>query len=186
MLRRAIATGLGVVLVAGCGISGDFRRDPGYAAFDAADELAERREVGLSLGPAPLALARLFVENEEPEIGAILRELRAVRVYVYEDLPDDERTGQQLRGIESGLLDEGWRAIAKIRDGSDRVSVLLRPGESGRTHGVAVIVQDSNEVVLVNLIGNVRLDLLSAYMAELNIDTPKLDIDPKTFETRVR
>jgi hypothetical protein len=32
----------------------------------------------------------------------------------------------------------------------------------------------------------VRLDLLSAYMAELNIDTPKLDIDPKTFETRVR
>jgi hypothetical protein len=186
MLTRAIATGLGALLLAGCGISGDFRRDPGYAAFDAAGDFAEHREVGLSLGPAPLALARLFVDEEEPEIGAILRELRAVRVYVYEGLPDDENTGQRLRGIESGLLEGGWRAVAKIRDGSDRVSVLLRPGESGRTHGVAVIVQDSKDVVLVNLIGNVRLDLLSQYMAELNVDTPKFDIDPKTLETRVR
>jgi hypothetical protein len=186
MLARATAIGLGALLLAGCGISGDFRRDPGYAAFDAADGLAEHREVGLSLGPAPLALARLFVDEQEPEIGAMLKELRAVRVYVYENLPDDERTGQRLRGIESELLDGGWRTIAKVRDGSDRVSVLWRPGENGRTHGVAVIVQEPNEAVLVNLIGNVRLDLLSQYMAELNVRTPKLDIDPETFETRVR
>jgi hypothetical protein len=181
MLARAIAIGFTALLLAGCGLSGDFRRDPGYAAFDAADGLAEHREVGLSLGPAPLALARLFVDEQEPEIGEILRELRAVRVYVYEGIADDERTGQQLRGIEAGLLDGGWRAVAKIREGSDRVSVLLRPGESGRTHGVAVIVQDASDVVLVNLIGNVRLDLLSQYMAELDVDTPKIDIDPKTF-----
>jgi hypothetical protein len=175
-----------LLLLAGCGISGNFRHDPGYAAFDSQGTLAEHRKLGLSLGPAPLALARLFLDDEEPDLGAILRDLRAVRVYVYEGLPDDERTGQQLRGIESGLLDEGWRAIATIRDGADRVSILLRPGENGRTRGMAVIVQDPQDVVLVNLIGNVRLDLFAEYMAELDVDTPHIDIDPQTLEARVR
>jgi hypothetical protein len=186
MRTRVIATGVGALLLAGCGISGNFRHDPGYAAFDSAGTLAEHREIGLSLGPAPLALARLFLNDEEPDLGAILQELRAVRVYVYEGLPDDEQTGQQLLGIESGLLDEGWRAIAKIHDGDDRVSILLRPGDNGRMRGMAVIVQEPTEVVLVNLIGNVRLDLFSAYMAELDVDTPAIDIDPETLEARVR
>jgi hypothetical protein len=186
MLARVIAAGLGALLLTGCGISGNFRHDPGYAAFDSQGELAEHREFGLSLGPAPLALARLFLDKEEPDLREFLQELRAVRVYVYEGLEDDDRTGQQLRGIESGLLDDGWRAIAKVRDGADRVSILLRPNDDGGTHGLAVIVQEPTEVVLVNLIGNVRLELFSEYMAELNVDTPKIDIDPETLEARVR
>lgn len=186
MLARAIALGLGASLLAGCGISGDFRRDPGYAAFDSAGALAEHREVGLSLGPAPLALARLFLDDEEPDLGAILKELRAVRVYVYEGIPDEEGMARQLQGIQSDLIDDGWRTIATIREDASRVSVLLRPDGDGRTHGMAVIVQEPTEVVLVNLIGNVRLDLFAEYMAELDVDTPKIDIDPKTFEARVR
>ena len=186
MLARAIAAGLSALLLAGCGISGNFRRDLGYAAFDSRGAFAQHRELGLSLGPAPLALARLFLNDEEPELGAILQDLRAVRVYVYEGVPDDEHTGQRLRGIESDLLDDGWRAIAKIRDGADRVSILLRPGDHGRMHGLAVIVQEPSEVVLVNLIGNVRLDLFAEYMAELDVEMPHIDIDPRTLKARVR
>jgi hypothetical protein len=186
MLARAITAGFGALLLAGCGISGNFRQDPGYAAFDSHGSLAEHRDFGLSLGPAPLALARLFLDDEDPELGAALKELRGVRVYVYEGVADDDDTGRQLRGIESGLLDDGWRAIAKVRDGSDRVSILLRPGDNGRLHGMAVIVQEPTEVVLVNLIGNVRIDLFSEYMADLDVDAPKIDIDPETLEARVR
>jgi hypothetical protein len=186
MLARAIAIGLGALLLAGCGISGNFRQDLGYAAFGSPEALAEHREFGLSLGPTPLALARMFLDDEEPELGAILKELRAVRVYVYEGIPDGEHMVQHLRDIESGLLDDGWVAIAKVRDGTDRVSVLLRPDDNGRTHGMAVIVQEPTEVVLVNLIGNVRLDLFSEYMAELDVDTPRIDIDPQTLEARIR
>jgi hypothetical protein len=51
---------------------------------------------------------------------------------------------------------------------------------------MAVIVQDPTEVVLVNLIGNVRLDLFAEYMAELDVEMPRIDIDPQTLEARVR
>ena len=63
---------------------------------------------------------------------------------------------------------------------------MLRPDDNGRNHGMAVIVQDPTEVVLVNLIGNVRLDLFGEYMAELDIDAPPIEIDPQTLEARVR
>jgi hypothetical protein len=185
MLARALALGLGALLLTGCGVSGNFRQDPGYAAFGSTEALADQREFGLSLGPAPLALARLFLDDEEPNLGAILQELRAVRVYVYDGIPDDERMARHLRGIESELVDDGWLAIAKVRDGADRVSVLLRPDGNGRNHGLAVIVQEPTEVVLVNLIGNVRLDLFSEYMTELNVDAPQIDIDPETLEARL-
>ena len=186
MRARAIATGLVALLLAGCGVSGNFRHDPGYASFGAVGALAEHQELGLSLGPAPLALARLFLDDGEPELGAILKDLRAVRVYVYDGLADGEGMVQHLHDVESELVDDGWLAIAKIRDGTDRVSVLLRPGEDGRNRGMAVIVQEPTEVVLVNLIGNVRLDLFTEYMAEIAVDTPLIDIDPETFEARVR
>jgi hypothetical protein len=181
MLARSSALGFGALLLAGCGITGDYRRDPGYAAFDSAAAFAEHREVGLSLGPTPLALARWVADEEDPRAGAILAELRAVRVYVYEGIPDSERMTKHLRGIESGLLDDGWRSVATVREDDSRVSVLLRPNGSGGSHGLAVIVQEPKELVLVNLIGNVRLDLVADYMAELDIDTPKIVIDPQTL-----
>ena len=49
-----------------------------------------------------------------------------------------------------------------------------------------MIVQDAQEVVLVNLIGNVRLDLFADYMAELDVDTPGIEIDPQTLAARVQ
>ena len=38
----------------------------------------------------------------------------------------------------------------------------------------------------MNLIGNVRLDLFADYMAELDIDTPEIEIDPQTLAARVQ
>jgi hypothetical protein len=70
-------------LVTGCGITGNFRHDPGYADFRSPGPWATDRQIGLSLGPLPLKLARLVLdEDDEPELHGILKGLRAVRVYI--------------------------------------------------------------------------------------------------------
>jgi hypothetical protein len=61
---------------------------------------------------------------------------------------------------------------------------LLRPGTGGANRGLTVIVQEPTEIVLVNLIGNVRLDLFNDYMAEVEVDTPPIEIDPATLQAR--
>jgi hypothetical protein len=58
--------------------------------------------------------------------------------------------------------------------------VLLRPDAGGaKTHGLAVIVQDSGELVLVNLIGNVRVDEFARYMTELEVPVPPIEFGPQ-------
>ena len=100
MLARTVAAALAALLIAGCGITGNFRHDPGYAAFGEPGPLAEDRELGISLGPLPLAFARLVLDDD-PEVGPILKDLRAVRVYSYGATRDAEehratRTGDSV------------------------------------------------------------------------------------------
>ena len=71
-----------------------------------------------------------------------------------------------------------------IREGPETTSVLLRPGTGGTNRGLTVIVSEPSEVVLVNLIGNVRLDLFNDYMAEVEIETPAIEIDAATLQAR--
>jgi Domain of unknown function (DUF4252) len=185
MLVRTVAAALVALLIAGCGITGNFRHDPGYAPFGATGSLAVDREFGISLGPLPLAFARLVLDDD-PEIEPILKDLRAVRVYSYTVTGDAEGTAQEVRTIQSRLLDDGWIALITVREHAEQTAVLLRPDSGGRNRGLAVIVQDPQEVVLVNLIGNVRLDLFADYMAELDVDTPGIEIDPQTLAAHVQ
>jgi hypothetical protein len=94
---------------------------------------------------------------------------------------------QRIKDMQSGLVEDGWLTIVTVREENELVSVLLQPAEHGRNgnRGLAVIVQDTSEVVLVNLIGNVRLDLFAEYMADLDVDVPRIEIDPETLQARV-
>ncbi len=186
MLRTTFTVGTLVLLLTGCGITGNFRNDPGYAEFGSPGPLATDREFGLSLGPLPLGLAR-WVFDDDPEFGPMLRELRAVRVYTYEVVHNPEHVAQRIQDMHSRLVANGWLTIVTVREENELVSVLLQPAEAGRNgnRGLAVIVQDPSEVVLVNLIGNVRLDLFAEYMADLDVDVPRIEIDPTTLQARV-
>ena len=185
MLARIVAAALAGLLFSGCGITGNFRNDPGYAAFDTLGPVTEDRELGISLGPLPLAVARLVL-NDEPEIEPILKELRAVRVYSYGVSGNAESAAEHVRTIQSSLVADGWLTLITVNEDAEHTAVLLRPDDKGRNRGLAVIVQDPREVTLVNLIGNIRLDLFTEYMAELDVETPEIEIDPQTLAASVQ
>ncbi len=186
MLRLALTLGVPALLLTGCGLTGNFRHDPGYARFGSPGPLDTHREFGISLGPLPLGLAR-FILDDDPEIGPMLKDLRAVRVYTYEVAHDAEDVARRIRDMQSALVEDGWQTIVTVREKDELVSVLLQPPKSGRSgnRGLAVIVQDPSEVVLVNLIGNVRLDLFAEYMIDLDVELPHIEIDPDTLQARV-
>lgn len=169
--------------LAACGITGNFRNDPGYAAFgfQGADT---QREIGLSLGPLPLGVARLFVGDDE-DIGPLMKGLRAARVYIY-TVDDAERVAQRIAATQSDLMADGWFPVVTVRDDGDRVAVLTHAGRHDDLRGMAVIVQDSEDLVLVNLIGDIHPEQFNAYMASLGVDAPRVDIDPATLQAVVR
>jgi hypothetical protein len=183
MLVRTLILGASSLLVAGCGITGNFRNDPGYADFGSLKRLDSESDFGLSLGPLPLKIAAwgVSLSEDNEEIGTFLRELRAVRVYTFEGVEEDpEKVATDVKKVTAELAATGWLNVAAVREDSALTSVFLRPDKNFTHHGLVVIVQEPDEVVLVNLIGNIRLDFIDGYMADLDIDVPPIEIDPAT------
>src|SRR5262245_40158759 len=121
MLVRTLTLGASSLLLAGCGITGNFRHDPGYADFGALQHLSADSHIGLSLGPLPLKIAawgiNLAEDEDDEEIGSFLRELRAVRVYTFEGVEDDPETVESgVKELTAELGRDGWLNIAVVRE----------------------------------------------------------------------
>ena len=119
------------------------------------------------------------------ELARRTRKPRAVRVYTYQVVRDSERVADGIEQMRAGLVADGWLNLVRVNEGSEITSVLLQPGRDGANRGLAVIVQEASEVVLVNLIGNVRLDLFNEYMAGIDVDAPAIEIDPESLQAHV-
>ena len=183
LVRGFVLAALTAGLV-GCGVTGNFRNDPGYAEFGSLKRLESETDFGLSLGPLPLRIAGWALDEDDTELEPLLRELRAVRVYTFEGIADGEAAAKGVKELTAGLLADGWLNVIAVREGAETTSVLLRPGTGGTNRGLTVIVSEPDEVVLVNLIGNVRLDLFNDYMAQVDVDTPPIEIDAATLQAR--
>jgi uncharacterized protein DUF4252 len=179
-LRTLALAGLTSLLTA-CGITGNFRNDPGYADFGPLQRLDAESDFGLSLGPLPLKIAT-WVTRDDEDIGPLLRELRAVRVYTMEGIADPAEAASRAKQVTANLSQQGWLTVAAVRDGEEVTSVLLRPDGDFAHKGLAVIVQEPDEVVLVNLIGEIRLDFINGYLADLDVDVPQIEIDPTALQ----
>jgi hypothetical protein len=181
MLARKLILGVSAWVLGGCGITGNFRNDPGYADFGSLRRLEAESDISISLGPVPLQIAKWALHDDE-DVGPFLRELRAVRVYTFDGVADAEEAATGVERIAADLTGDGWLHVIAVREGEGTTSVFLRPGSNFTHRGLAVVVQEPHEVVLVNLIGNVRLDLIAGYMQELDLEMPRLAIDSATLQ----
>lgn len=182
MLERTLILGAASLLLVGCGITGNFRHDLGYADFGALQRLPADSHIRLSLGPLPLKIANWALKDDE-DLGPFLRELRAVRVYTFEGVAEDPaKVASGVKELTAELARDGWLNVAAVREESELTSVFLRPDKNFAHHGLVVVIQEPDEVVLVNLIGNIRLDFIDGYMADLDLDVPPIEIDPATLQ----
>ena len=181
MPLRSLGLAVLVPLLTACGITGNFRHDPGYAEFGSLQRLDAESDFGISLGPLPLQIAK-WVTHDDEEVGPFLRELRAVRVYTFEGIADSKQVETGVEKLRDELADDGWLTVAAVRDGEELISVFLRPDKNFEHHGLTVVIQEPDEVVLVNLIGNIRLDFINGYMADLDVEVPQIVIDPATLQ----
>ena len=184
MRARILMLAALALALAGCGVTGYFLNDPGFADFGSLKRLEGDSDFGLSLGPLPLKIANWALKDDE-EMGPLLRELRAVRIYTFEGITDAQEAATGVERLTAELVGDGWLNVIAVHDEGEITSVFLRPDSNFTHHGLTVIVQEPDEVVLVNLIGNVRLDFINGYMAESGVDMPPIEIDPATLQARV-
>lgn len=168
--RVLVAAGA-LAMLAGCGITGNYRMNPGFANFSPGIRDTDR-EFALSLGTLPLKIAKALTKDD-PELSVILQDIKAVRVYVYAVDGHPLRVRERIERSRARLLDDGWNSAVAVRDDGEFATALVRTEEQDRIQGLAVMMQDSEEVVLINLIGDIRPETFEMVIAEMGIEIPR-------------
>ena len=182
--RPVLITQLALVLGA-CGLTANsLRNDPGYADLDYPGWREADKEFSLSLGPLPLRIAAWVIpDDEEPELTTMLRELKGVRIRIYEVEGDEQRVFDRIIASGKQLENKGWDRLVTVNDDDGNVLVMVK-ADATKISGMAVLSADANEAVFVNVIGNIRPEFFNDVLDSVEVDVDVPDIQLEASENK--
>ena len=162
-----------VLSLAGCGVTAP-HRNPGYADLDGLSWRDADATMSLSFGPTVLRFAANMIDDD-PVARELLRNLDGVRIKVYQVDGDPVAIASDLNHMSAQLREDGWEAVILVREAGETTHVLMKIDQQ-RIAGLAVLTSDSLEVVLVNVMGELRPDLFQEAMAAIDAPVPDIDV----------
>lgn len=120
------------------------------------------------------------VGEEDPSLAQFLMGLKSLRVRVYGGEVDSEGHPREVKDIlgrfKAKLSNEGWEILARIRETDSDVGVYVL-AEEETIAGLFVVVSEAQQLVLVNIVGDIDLTQVSkiGQVAGLDLELPDLD-----------
>lgn len=160
-----------LLLLTACGISGNRPNDPGYANLDLPGWTEADRVLSISIGPSILRMARWAVdEGEDPEAEAILKNVRAIRVAIYELEGNNTRLLKRAAATSKNLKEQGWEVLVKVNEDTEQTLVLSKIVDQRMT-GIVVLSIDEGGMVFVNLMGSIDPAQLGNILRGIDTET---------------
>jgi hypothetical protein len=118
-----------------------------------------------------LNFAAQLVEKEQPEAAKLLRNVQLVRVNVIGLTEENrEEMQQRVQKIRQDLEGRGWERNVNVQGkAGEDVGIYTQTRGGEALAGVAVTVIEANSVVLVNVVGDIRPEQITALGESLNI-----------------
>jgi len=162
------------LLISSCGITAP-RSNEGYANLDSPGIGDTDRTLSLSLGKTTLRFAARFLD-EEPETQALLRSLDGVRIRIYEVHGDNERIARRFENMGRKLGNDGWQPVMLVREEGELVQMFSK-SSSNSMLGLTIVSADDEEVVVVNVMGDIQPEHFGDVMVALDVDdAPEVQI----------
>ena len=159
------------MLLTGCGITAKrLHNHAGYADIESPYWWQADSELNLSLGPATLRAARWFTDiDEDPEIRALLRDVKGVRISIYEVKDNSTIFKKNIAKTQENLNADGWHPVVRVNEKDSDESTLMYMKSDGEViDGLVVITLDKDEAVFVNVIGHIKPESFEPLMAQVH------------------
>ena len=146
---------------------------PGYVDFSGLAAISNvEPNVEISLKAPLLNMITNLIRNEDEEAADFISKLLRVTVNVFESSAIDvEEMTDSMATIADDLDGQGWERVVRIREDRDHVDVYFRISDDADViHGIAIMVAAPGETVLVNIVGDISTDDLSALGRRFDID----------------
>ena len=161
-------------LISSCGITAP-RSNEGYANLDSPGIGDTNRTMSLSLGKTTLRFAARFLDDE-PETQALLRSLDGVRIRIYELHGDNERVARRFEHMGKKLGNDGWQPVMLVREEGELVQMFSK-SSSNSMLGLTIVSADDEEVVVINVMGDIQPEHFGDVMMALDVDdAPEVQI----------
>lgn len=154
-------------VLSSCGITAS-RSNEGYANLDSPGIADTDRTMSLSLGRTTLRFAARFLDDE-PETQALLRSLDGVRVRIYEVNGDTDRIAHNFERMSEKLSDDGWEPVMLVHEDDELVQMFAMQTARG-VLGLTIVSADEDEVVVVNVMGDIEPENFGDVMVALNVE----------------
>lgn len=172
--RTVVCATVLVFVLSACGITAP-RYNEGFANLDSPGMTETDRTMALSLGPTVLHFAARFLDNE-PETQALLKTLDGVRVRIYEVHGDHGKVTRNFERMGHKLGNDGWDPVMLVSEEGELVQMYAKKSASGLC-GLTVVSADNDEVVVVNIMGDIDPVHYGDVMVALNVEAaPKVQV----------
>ena len=173
---RLVLVGSLLLILSACGITAP-KNSEGFAELDSPGVFDTDNSVTISIGPTLLHFAAANMEDDD-EGSAMLRGLDGVRIRVYEIERDSSEVASRVDAMHDKLLEAGWEPVMLVRDEGE-VTHLLAKFSDDRIIGLTLLAmeeaskedgEESGEVVVINLMGEIQPQSFSQVMVALDVD----------------
>ncbi len=146
---------------------------PGFVDFSTLTAIAATEpSVEISLKAPLLNMITNLIRNEDEEAADFISKLLRVTVNVFKsDAIDVDEIAASMSTMADELDAEGWERVVRVREDSDHVDIYFKLAEAADViHGIAIMVAGSGETVLVNIVGDISTDDISALGRRFELD----------------
>lgn len=146
---------------------------PGFVDFSVLNAIANvEPTVEISLKAPLLNMVTNLIRSEDEQAAEFISKLMRVTVNVFEsDNINVDEISASMNQISVDLDAEGWDRVVRVREDESHVDVYFRMSEDADLiHGIAIMVAEPSDTVLVNIVGDISTDDISALGRRFEID----------------
>lgn len=173
--RKTLIGALLLLLFAGglAAAESDIENHPGYVDFSTLMSLTTSEPtVEISLKAPLLSMVTNLIRSEDEEAADFISKLLRVTVHVFEsDNNNVAAMSASMESISDDLDVQGWERVVRVREDESHVDIYVRMSPNAEViHGLAIMVAEPYETVLVNIIGDISGNDLAALGRRFDID----------------
>ena len=146
---------------------------PGFVDFSSLTAITNvEPTVEISLKAPLLRMVTNLIRAEDEQAADFVSKLMRVTVNVFEsDAIDVSEIAQSMSTIAEDLDEQGWERVVRVRENPEHVDIYMRVSDDAELiHGIAIMVAEPGDTVMVNIVGEISGDDLSALGRRFDID----------------
>lgn len=146
---------------------------PGYVDFSVLTAIANiEPTVEVSLKAPLLNMVTNLIRSEDEEAADFISKLLRVTVNVFESSSIDvSEISTSMNEIAANLDEQGWDRVVRVREDPEHVDIYFRVSDdAGTIYGIAIMVAEPGDTVLVNIVGDISTDDIAALGRRFDID----------------